>query len=112
MKIAIPTNDGIYVAPDFELAKGYMIVTLALGEIVHEDLRWKSNAAGTDTNQLSSAVSDCSLVLARRIDPSGEKTVQDRNITIIQTTDEIITNAIMHYLEFEYREAANTCCCP
>jgi predicted Fe-Mo cluster-binding NifX family protein len=112
MKFAIPTNDGISVAYDFESAKGCLIITLVLGDIVHEDIRWKSDVEGAELNRLCSAVSDCSLLLARSISTSSIKALQDKNITVIKTTDEIITNAIVHYMEHEYREAANTCCCP
>jgi predicted Fe-Mo cluster-binding NifX family protein len=112
MKFAIPTNDGINVAPDFESAKGCLVVTLVLNDIVHEDLRWRSDQPGSGTGLLCSAVADCSLVIVRKITSEGKNMFREKNITLIQTGEEIITNAIVHYLEHEYREAANTCCCP
>jgi predicted Fe-Mo cluster-binding NifX family protein len=112
MKIAIPTNDGINVAPCFESAKGCLIVTISLGDIVHEDLRWKSDNIGADTTELCSEVSDCSFVIVHELTQSAKKIFKENRITVIQTADDIITNAIIHYLEHEHLEASNTCCCP
>jgi hypothetical protein len=112
MKFAIPTNDGINVASDFTSAKGCLIVTLVLGEIVKEDLRWRDPSSGLDTHQICSAVEDCTLVIIRDPDPGTRKMFDERNMTVIATKDGIITNAIVHYLEHEHLEASNTCCCP
>ena len=112
MKIAIPTDDGINVAPLFDSAKGCMIITLVFGDIVHEDLRWRSGKPGSTPEEFCSSISDCSLVLVRDVNPAGIKVFQEKKITIARTADEIITNAIVHYLEHEHLEASNTCCCP
>ena len=112
MKIAIPTDDGINVAPDFDSAKGCLIITLTLNEIVQEDLRWKTDNIGVSSDQLCSAISDCSILIIRRMNQTSKLTFLEKTVTIVQTTEKIITNAIVHYLEHEFLEASNTCCCP
>ena len=112
MKIAIPTDDGINVALDFESAKGYLIVTLQLGEIISEDIRWRNDTAVSTPLVFCAGIADCSLVIARKPDDSGRQLFSDHDVTIIYTSDEIITNAIFHYLEHEHLAASNSCCCP
>ena len=112
MKIAIPTNDGLRIAPAFDTSDGFLILTLVLGEIVDEEIRPKHNSGLVDLDQAFSQLSDCSLVVVREISESSARFFQNKNIPVIRTEEEIITNIIVHYLEHEYQEASNTCCCP
>jgi predicted Fe-Mo cluster-binding NifX family protein len=112
MKIAISTNDGLMTAPNFETSDGFLILTLIGGEIVKEEIRRKNKPALDDFDQVFSQLSDCSSVIVREISESSQQIFMDKSTPVIRTKEEIITNVIVHYLEHEYREASNTCCCP
>jgi predicted Fe-Mo cluster-binding NifX family protein len=112
MKIAISTNDGLMIAPAFESSDGFLILTLIGGEIVKEEIRRNSQPGPVEIEKAFSQVSDCSLIIAREISESSAHFFKNKNIPVIRTEEEIITNIIVHYLEHEYREASNTCCCP
>jgi hypothetical protein len=113
MKIAIPTNDGLSVSPNFKQARGFLILTLELGEIIREDLKWKTNKdiPGIDGGHLN-PINDCQAVMVHDNDPAFFGVSTDIGKEIIRTRESIITNACMHFLENTFRNEANTCCCP
>jgi predicted Fe-Mo cluster-binding NifX family protein len=112
MKIAISTNDGLMIAPAFENSDGFLILTLTGGEIIKEEIRRNSQPGPVEIQRAFSQVSDCSVIIAREISESSAQFFKNKSIPIIRTKEEIITNILVHYLENEYREASNTCCCP
>jgi hypothetical protein len=113
MKIAIPTNDGLTISPDFGQAKGYLVLTLQLGEIVEEEMRWNrlSDILCSDDGLLH-PINDCQVALVNDIGPAFARLVTGQKTEIIRTGETIITNAYVHYLENILRKEANTCCCP
>jgi predicted Fe-Mo cluster-binding NifX family protein len=112
MKIAISTNNGIRMAPAFETSRGFMVLTLKLGEIVEEEMRPFRNPGNEVSGDLISQVSDCSTVIVRNITENSMQFLCENKIAVHRTKEEIITNVIVHYLEHQYREASNTCTCP
>jgi predicted Fe-Mo cluster-binding NifX family protein len=112
MKIAIPTKDGLMIAPAFETADEFLILTIVLGEIVEEEIRRRQEPGKIDLDQTFSQLLDCSLIVIREISESSANYFRSRSIRIMRTEEEIITSIIVHYLEHEYRDASNTCCCP
>jgi predicted Fe-Mo cluster-binding NifX family protein len=112
MKIAVSTNDGLHVAPDFEGARGFLFFTVALGEITHQEWCPSARPGNLPVEEKVSALSDCSGIIVRNIQSSSSRLLQDHGIPVIRSGGEIITNVIVQYLEREYRSASNTCCCP
>jgi predicted Fe-Mo cluster-binding NifX family protein len=112
MKIAISTNDGIRMAPAFEISDGFLILTIEFGEIVEEDIRWKQGSGKVNVGEILSQISDCSVIVVREISESSMQFLRNKSIDVFRTTEEIITNVIVHYLEHQYREASDHCCCP
>ena len=113
MKAAFPTNDGIMMATSFEQAKGFLILTIELGQVVKEELIW--NRAGYVEDSPESYITpvcDCAAVFADTIPDSLKNALNKKDISLIQSRDSIITNAIVHYLEHEVSKAADYCCCP
>jgi len=113
MKAAIPTNDGIMMATSFEQAKGFLILTIELGQVVKEELIWNKVGYIPDSPEdYLTPVNDCSAVFADTIPDSLKNVLNKNGISLIQSRDSIITNAIVHYLEHEVSKAADYCCCP
>jgi predicted Fe-Mo cluster-binding NifX family protein len=113
MKIAIPTNDGLTISPDFGQAKGFLILTSELGVISSEELRWNklSDILCSEDGYLS-PITDCQVVMVNKIGPTFSGLITGQKKEIVSTDDSIITNAYIHYLENTLQKEANTCCCP
>jgi predicted Fe-Mo cluster-binding NifX family protein len=113
MKIAIPTNDGLSLCNDFGQAKGFLVLTVQLGEITREELRWnKLSDILCSPDGLLVNCHDCDAVMANRIGAGLSNLLAQKHTEIIKTTEEIITNAYIHYLDDSSRKEVNTCCCP
>ena len=112
MKIAVSTNDGLNMAPSFEKAEGFLIVTEFQKEIVHEEMRWKPETGKQDCVEQYSRISDCSYLFVKDISEPAMKYFSNLGILIITTDQKIVTNVIINYLDQYSREASNTCCCP
>jgi predicted Fe-Mo cluster-binding NifX family protein len=113
MKIAIPTSDGLTLSANFGQAKGFLILTLELGEIVKEEMRWnKLSDILCSPDGILNPITDCQAVMANHVGNTVEGLLTGRNIDIFHTTESIITNAYVHFLESKVRKEANTCCCP
>jgi len=113
MKIAIPTQDGLHLTIDFGKADTFLIVTIQSGEVMDEELR--KNRLNTYMEKKKGPlvlISDCTVVLVHKMDTVFCKLLQENHIEYIKTDENLITNAILRYLEHEYRKEANTCCCP
>jgi hypothetical protein len=113
MKIAIPTNDGLTLTPDFGQARGFLILTTELGEITREEMRWnKLSDILCSPDGLLTPICDCQTVLVNEIGTALSGLVAGQQMEIVRTHESIITNAYVHYLENTLRKEANTCCCP
>jgi predicted Fe-Mo cluster-binding NifX family protein len=112
MKIAIPTNDSLMIASSFETCDEFLILTIMLGEIVEEEIRQRQEPGKIDLYQTFPQLLDCSLIVVREISEPSTKYFRSKGIRIMKTEEEIITSIVVHYLEHEYRDASNTCCCP
>lgn len=113
MKIAIPTNDGLIICPDFGQAKGFLILTFELGEITCEEMKWnRLSDTLCSPNGFLTHIMECNAVMVNNIGVTYDKLVKGQNKEIIHTRESIITNAWVHYLENTLQKEANTCCCP
>ena len=109
MKIAIPTNDGLTITPDFGKAKGFLILTVELGEITREEMRWNSL---NPSDEFLAPINDCGAFIVNDIDPVFHGILSARQKEVIRTRELFITNAYVHFLENRLHKEANTCCCP
>ncbi len=113
MKIAIPTNDGLTLSSTFGQARGFLILSVELGEIIQEEMRWnKLSDILCSPDGLLDPIKDCEVIMTKNVGPSMTKHIAAQNKEIILTGETFITNAYVHFLENRYRQEANTCCCP
>jgi predicted Fe-Mo cluster-binding NifX family protein len=110
MKIAIPTNDGLLVIPEFSHFKGFLVVTLNLGEIISEEFREKTN--GSPDRSYLTGIRDCGIVMARLIDAEERKRLEENGKKVVITRESIITRAIIEFINADLVRETNTCCCP
>ena len=113
MKIAIPTDDGLTLATQFNTALAYLVLTVELGEIVHQEKRL-NNTNNVSVKEMTTfdMIRDCDVVIVREIGVVPTNILKSQDKEIIRTNETIITSAIMHYLGSAYKKESNTCCCP
>ena len=113
MKIAIPTNDGLMICPGFGESKGFLVLTIELGEIIREEIRWHpQNDLLASSGILFPLIGDCQIVMVNSLGPVSKELLSEHKIEIFQTRESIITNAYVHYQDEILTKEANTCCCP
>jgi predicted Fe-Mo cluster-binding NifX family protein len=112
MKAAIPTNDGLIMAPSFEDARGFLVLNIELGKVVKEEMIGSKPGRSSMAGNVFDLLKDCSAVLAGNITDASKTILEKRNISVISSHDSIITNIIIDYLEHEAGKVADTCCCP
>ena len=113
MKIAVPTHDGLKIATDFGLADSFLVVTIEAEEIVAEELRRNTlNTYFQKGKGPLALIHDCMTVIVNKVDMAFCELIRENHMSCIETEETLVTNAILHYLENEYRKEANTCCCP
>jgi len=113
MKIAIPTDDGLIVAQQFSSARGFLVLTIQLGEIVQQEMRWNSSHdIFTANNAYYSNLMDCDSVIVHGRGSNSRIYLQSLQKEIIDTDETIITKALIKYLNNSMLKETNVCCCP
>ncbi len=113
MKIAIPTEDGLTVNQNFKPAKGFLVSTIQLGEVVQQEMRWNLyNDIMTSEDGYYNNLVDCDKVIVKEIDCNQSDYLQLKKKEVIKTRETIITKVLIQYLNFYLQKDTNTCCCP
>jgi len=113
MKLAIPTNDGLTINPDFARAKGFLILTIELGSISKEEILWSTNNDNFRSAEgFPAAINDCQVVMVNDIGPIVNGLLHVQKKEVIRTSESIITNAYVQFMENTLLKKADTCCCP
>ena len=113
MKIAIPTNDGLNIEPVFEAARGILVITFELGEIVQEEMRWnKLQDMLTSGEGFFCTCRDCDDILVNSISDRFESVLTAKGKIVQHTKETIITRALVQYMQEQLRREPDYCCCP
>jgi predicted Fe-Mo cluster-binding NifX family protein len=113
MKLAIPTNDGLSISPDFIQAKGFLILTIELGAITREEILWNTKNDNHGSSEgIPDAISDCQVVMVNNIGHVMNDLLSVHKKEVIRTPESIITNAYVQFMGNTVRKKADTCCCP
>jgi hypothetical protein len=107
MKILIPTNDGLAIAPDFETTSSFRLLTVVNGMVQEDTIR---PAANSEKELFTSEFHP--TVIARGILPETERNLQKMDYEIVHTQEINIINAMMFYLKAQAQMESNYCCCP
>ena len=113
MKIAIPTSDGIHISDHLANATGYLVFSVEFGEIVEEELRIIGGKVNNGMNEpFLSIQHDCSALIIHSKNNKRISVPQLKDIEVVQTTELVITNIVMSYLNIALLQESNTTCCP
>jgi predicted Fe-Mo cluster-binding NifX family protein len=113
MKIAVPTHDGLNIAPVCEQAKGTLVISIESGEIIQEEMRWNilQEISNIPDSFLCNA-SDCEAILVNHIGEGFTRLLSERGKTVYPVKEAIITNAFMHFMLEQVNRESNYVCCP
>ncbi|MGA3012507.1 MAG: hypothetical protein ABSD71_00590 [Bacteroidales bacterium] len=98
-KIAIPTNEGVFIRQRFMGSRAFLVTTVEEGKIIDQELRWNLlsekliSKYGTYYNLF-----DCALVIVNDIDQCHERMLKDKKIKILNTKEPLITKVFKDYL--------------
>ena len=108
MKVAIPTDDGVKVAPRFGRVTGFMVADVGLGQIARVETR--RNPAGTTAGPapasrrrsrhedrhrvVSDLLSDCRVVIASSMGDSMRRALARRGLEVVITSEELVDRAL------------------
>ena len=113
MKIAITTNDGLTVAQQFNSPKGFLVITIQLGEIVQQEMRWNSADNTSASNEVpNSNLMDCDSIIVHNKGINSKIYYLSLQKEIIDTDETIISKALLKYLNKSLLKETNVCCCP
>jgi hypothetical protein len=133
MKILIPSNDCLTIAPDFENAKAFRLLTIINGSVkedsfvtVSDDLKDKypfglkelvalvvPEVNIPDTANLKSKnKSNMQIAITLRISNETEKNLQKINYEVFRTEESNIINALTSYIKNHEMMESDFCCSP
>lgn len=128
MKIIIPTNDSITIAPDFENAKSYRMMKIMNGRINEEscisvtnELRAKfpfgieelKNEYDPDNISLNGEDKlNQKIALTLGITDHAEDNLRKLNYVVFHTEERNIINALTSFLKNHTVIESDYCCCP
>jgi len=95
MKIAIPTNDGLTIAKEFESAGGFLVKTFKNGDLVKEELRkLRFSELINFEESYQDKVKDCQYIYVRKIDEEFLDALKEIEIQCIKTQEELISKIV------------------
>ena len=99
MKIGVPTNDGMVIETKFRGTRGFLVVTIDSGKIVHEELRWNllSEIFTSEHGDLYN-LCDCDAVIIKEIGTCHCARLKADSKEIIRTTETDIIKVFGEFL--------------
>ena len=99
MKIAIPTDDGRAVSTQFLGSRGFLVVTIESGKIIHKEIRWNliSEMMTSEHGSLYN-LCDCAVVIVNEIGNCHCKRIEAEKKEIIRTAETNINKVFGEYL--------------
>lgn len=112
MKIAISTNDKIHISDHFFASKYFKITIVEDSNIINEEFRDNIFIESEDIDQICSIINDCDIIITRKIEDDIKSYLFEKDCTIINTNEKIITLAITRFVNEIKRTRSNYCCEP
>jgi hypothetical protein len=133
MEVIIPTNDSINIAPEFEEASGFRLLTIINGSIKSDSLSVdKSNFVNNtfpflkdrkeikepDAPELINPANNSKnplyqkFVIVSNVSPESERKLNENNFIVLKTMEINIINAVMHHIERITTKESDYCCNP
>lgn len=112
MKIAISTDDKLHVSNQFCQSKFYKIFLIEKGTIVKEEFRDNYCPGKGSHSEVYNIIGDCNTIIATDFDAELNTFFKGRGCKVIRTNENIITKAVVNYVNEMNRIQSNYCCQP
>ena len=133
MKILIPTNDCLTVAPVFEDSNSFRLLTIINGAIKEDslitasddlrdkypfglkelrDIESKKNSILNTSGLKNKNILVRQVAITLEISAEAEKNLQKINYEVFHTKETNIINALTSYLKNHAKMESDYCCCP
>jgi len=100
IKIAIPTDDGLNVKSSYKNSRGFMVVTVISGKIIHQEMRWNLlSEMMTSEDGCFYNLADCDVVIVNEIGSAKARIFESKNIIIARTGETDLMAAFLKYLK-------------
>ncbi len=101
MKIAIPSDDKVKIAPKFDEAKGFIIYELDNKLLVNFEYKERldgvaSEDASDHNDELIKLLDGCSSVICNKIDSNIRQGLAQKNIKVLKTIESNAKKAVLN----------------
>ncbi len=105
LKIAIPTDDGVFLATSPSRASAFIIAEVALGEVIrverrlhrprpHVPRRMRRDAWRTRYSALADAIRDCQALITSSAGSTFRRLLNRRGLDVVVTSEPLVDRAI------------------
>ena len=119
MRLLIPTNDGINISIDFDMATSYRSLSVINGSVKDDRLISLNASSGKSSGIVENILLTADpgeerqmIVIARGISKVSEANLDDHNYKVFHSGEANIINAINQYIKDYAVNESEYCCCP
>ncbi len=98
MKVAIPTNDKIKIAPSVLDCKGFLVYEIDDHNLVDFEFREQTPDTTTKGPAIISLLNDCNSMICTKIEPSIKDNLKSSNKQILRTLEENAKKALINLM--------------
>jgi predicted Fe-Mo cluster-binding NifX family protein len=99
IRIAVPTNDGLYVKQTCGKSRAFLVATVEEGSIINQEVRWNLLSEWmTSKSGYYYNIQDCDVMIIMLNGYACDEFMRSKNRSIFQTTETEITAALLEYL--------------
>lgn len=109
LKIAIPSDDGLIVKKGLCSSRGYVVATIASGQIIRQEMRWNLlSELLTSSEGRYYNLHDCKLVIFNAISKKRHELLLSKDLQVLLTDKVSVNDAFADFLtttaEYEYKK--------
>lgn len=98
MKVAIPTNDKIKIAPSVLGCKGFLVYEIDNHNLVDYEFREQTLDITPKETAIINLLNDCNSMICTKIEPSIKDNLKSSNKQILRTLEENAKKALINLM--------------
>jgi len=98
MKVAIPTNDKIKIAPSVIECKGFLVYEIDDHNLVDFEFRELNSINVSKEQSIINLLEDCNSMICTKIEPSIKESLKNANKQILRTLEENAKKALINLM--------------
>ena len=98
MKVAIPTNDKIKIAPSVIECQGFLVYEIDNHNLLNFEFREKNSINLPKEQAIVKLLEDCNSMICTKIEPSIKEKLKSSNKQILRTLEENAKKALINLM--------------